>query len=168
MNIFQCWFGPLSFSLKFEDKCWGRLWLMVIFIISISILGWSPELQFKVWGRSDQWLLRYSALRILRSSSVGIHLHFEQLSILVLSSKLKFEIWGWSVQSLLRYKFELRSNQPVLRYSTFSILGSSSIGGHLHYEQLASLVLSSKLKFKIWGWLVQLLLRYKFLFGMPR
>ena len=132
------------------------------------MMVWSPKLQFKVWGRSDQWLLRYSNFRILRSSSIGIHLHYEQLSILVLSSKLKFKIWGWSVQSLLRYKFELRSHQQVLRYSIFNILRSSSIGGHLHYEQLSILVLSSKLKFKIWGWLVQSLLRYKFLFGMSR
>ena len=78
----QCWLGPLSFSLKFEDnwisgslnilhlKCWGRLRLVLIFIIPISILGWRPKLQFKVWGRSDQWLLRYSTFITLRSSSI--------------------------------------------------------------------------------------------------
>ena len=37
----------------------------------------SFELKFKIWGRSDQWLLRYSTFDILRSSSIEGHLHFK-------------------------------------------------------------------------------------------
>jgi hypothetical protein len=29
-----------------------------------AFLVWSPELKFKIWGRSDQWLLIYSAFNI--------------------------------------------------------------------------------------------------------
>ena len=35
------------------------------------ILDWPLKLQFKIWRRSDQWLLRYSTFNILRSSSIG-------------------------------------------------------------------------------------------------
>ena len=61
---------------------------------------------------------------ILRSSSIW-------------SSELKFKIWVWS------YKL-------WQRYSTFNILGSSSIGGCLHLKDFWNMVWWSYLKFKIW------------------
>ena len=77
------WFGPLSFSLKFEEDlisgCWDIQLLIFLRLSSIegclhfnqfTILVWSLKLKFKIWGRSDQWLLRYSTFNILRSSSV--------------------------------------------------------------------------------------------------
>ena len=93
MSNFQCWFGPLSLSLKFEDnwisgcwntlllKCWGRLPSIPFFILyysllTISILGWSPKLKLKIWKRSDQPVLRYFTFNILRSSSIGGHLQY--------------------------------------------------------------------------------------------
>ena len=42
-----------------------------------------------------------------------------------------------------------QSIQLLLRYSTFNILRSSSIGGCLHFKDLWNLVLSSSLKFRI-------------------
>ena len=69
---------------------------------------------------------------------------FGALLILVWSTELKFQI-------------SERSDQWLLRYSTFNILRSSSIGGRLC---IFILVWSSKLKFKIWGKSEQWLLRY--------
>ena len=72
------WFGPLNLSLKYESNLisgcwdiqllifWGRLPLDSVFHWRSSsfqvflILVWSSKLQFKIWGRSDQWLLRCS------------------------------------------------------------------------------------------------------------
>ena len=45
---------------------------------------------FKIWGRSDQWLLRYSTFNIFRSFSLGGHLHWEVIFIRRSSSIL----WG--------------------------------------------------------------------------
>ena len=92
-RIYKIWFGHLSLSLKFEydpiSCCWdiqllifwGHLQLEVIFISSISIFVWSPELKFKIWGGSDEWLLRYSTFNILRSSSIGGRLPLEVVFI---------------------------------------------------------------------------------------
>ena len=54
---------------------------------------WSSKLKFKVWVRSNKWLLRHSTSNILRSSSIGGRLHFKDLKILLghLSLRLKFE-----------------------------------------------------------------------------
>ena len=114
-------------------------------------------LWFDIWGRSDQWLLRYSTLNIF----IGGHLHFKRFDfglflwalifrgrlslkdifitfdlISVWTSELKFKIWG-------------RSDQCLLRYSTFDYLGSSSIGGCLHFKHF-------------WFWFVPLILNLKF------
>ena len=70
------------------------------------ILIWSPQLNFKIWERSDHWLLGYSTFNILRSSSIKGLLHFEQFSILIGYSKLTFKIWG-------------RSNQPLKFYMEY-------------------------------------------------
>jgi hypothetical protein len=46
-------------------KTWGLLQLEVIFISTIfSISVWSPKLKLKIWGRSVQWLLRYSTFNV--------------------------------------------------------------------------------------------------------
>ena len=44
--------------------------MKVFFILSLESFVWLPQLQLKIWVRSNQWLLRYSTLIILRSSSV--------------------------------------------------------------------------------------------------
>ena len=75
---------------------------------------------FKIWARSDQWLLRYSNFHILRSSSIRGHLHWNLLT-LVWSHELIFKIWEIS-------------NQLLMRYSNFHFLRSSSIRGHLHLK----------------------------------
>ena len=72
------WSPKLSLSLKFEEDpisgCWdipllifwGHLPFKVVFhwrsssFEAFFIWAWSPKLKFKIWGRSDQWLLRYS------------------------------------------------------------------------------------------------------------
>ena len=102
---FLFWFGPLSSGLKFEKDLasgywdiqfliiWGRLLLEVVFISSIFNLVWSPELKFQIWGRSDQWLLKYSTFNILRSSSIDGRLPFKHFWFWFgpLSLSLKFE-----------------------------------------------------------------------------
>jgi hypothetical protein len=113
-------FGPLSLVLKFEEDpmngCWdiqllifwGRLPLEVVFILSIYYFFlWSPKLKFKIRGGSDEWLLRYSTFNILRSSSIGGHLHFKHIIFLfgLLSLSLKFfddSMSGcWDIQLLI-------------------------------------------------------------------
>ena len=87
-KLFWLCFGPMSLYLKFEEDpisgCWdiqlfifwGHLPLEVIFHWRLSSLKpflslvWSHELMFKIWGRSNQWLLRYSNFHILRSYSI--------------------------------------------------------------------------------------------------
>ena len=86
-NLFWLWFGPMSLCLKFEEDpisglrysnfhFWGHLPLEFIFLWRSSSLKpyltlvWSHVLLFKIWGRSDQCLLRYSNFHILRSSSI--------------------------------------------------------------------------------------------------
>ena len=78
----------MSLCLKFEEDpisgCWdiqififwGHLPLEVVFhwrsssLKPFLTLVWSHELMFKIWGRSNQWLLRYSNFHIFRSSSI--------------------------------------------------------------------------------------------------
>ena len=117
----------------FKFHLWGHLPLEVIFkwrsssLKHFLTLVWYHELMFKICGRSDQWLLRYSNFHFLRSSSIRSHLplevifHWRSSSLksyltLVWSHELRFKIWG-------------RSDQWLLRYSNFHILRSSSIRG---------------------------------------
>ena len=100
-NFFLIW-SVVAEIINFRYFKVAFLWRLSS-LKSYWILVRSSELQFKIWGRSDQWLLRYSTFNILRSSS------FQAFSILVWSPELKFEIWG-------------RSDQWLLRYSTFNIL----------------------------------------------
>ena len=134
----------MSLCLKFEQDpisgCWdiqififwGHLPLEVVFhwrLFSLKpflTLVWSQELMFKSWGRSNQWLLRYSTFHILRLSSIGGRLPLKVAFIgpfltLVWSHKLMFKIWG-------------KSDQWLLRYSNFHILRSSSIRGRLPFK----------------------------------
>ena len=89
--VFHWWFGYLWLSFKFEydpivGSCDVPLFIIhnqyfeVVFVrsssmcghlhfICFSILVWSHKLKFKVWAISDQWLLRYSTINILRLSS---------------------------------------------------------------------------------------------------
>ena len=58
----------------------GSLRYSILIILMLSsyqaflILVWCHELTLKSWGRSHQWLLRYSILNILRSSCIRGHL----------------------------------------------------------------------------------------------
>ena len=86
---------------------WGHLLLEVVYISSIFDMVWSPELKFQIWGRSDQWLLRYSTFNILRSSSIGGHLCCKHIWFWFgpLSLSLKFEkdliSFCWDIQFLI-------------------------------------------------------------------
>ena len=46
----------------------------------------------------------------------------------------------------------LKFNKWLLRYSTLNSFRSSSIGGHLHFQQFSNLVRFPRFKFKSWGW----------------
>ena len=101
-NHFWFWVCPLSLSLKFKEDpisgCWdiqllifwGRLPLEVVFhwrsssFQAFFIFVWSPEFKFKIWGGSNEWLLRYSTFNILRSSSIGGRLPLEVVFISVI------------------------------------------------------------------------------------
>ena len=55
--------------------------------------------KFTIWGKSKQWLLRYSTFNNLRSSSIGGSLPLEVVCIsnifdFGLLSELKFKSWG--------------------------------------------------------------------------
>ena len=91
------------------------------------ILIWSPKLKIKIWGRSDQLLLRYLTFNIWgflpyvvisRLGPVCL-----SLFILIWSPKFKFKISG-------------RSDQWLVIYSTFNILRSSSNWGCLRFKNL--------------------------------
>ena len=80
----------LGFHLGFPMDLPNEIWFMVLWNTShwiflsvlwldvFFILVWSPQLKFKIWGRSDLWLLNNSTFNILRSSSIGGHLHLKQ------------------------------------------------------------------------------------------
>ena len=154
-------------SNNFGFVHWAQVWIPwdVVFhwrlssLKPISILVWSNELMFKIWGRSDQWLF------IWRSSLFECRLHWNLFWLWFgpMSLCLKFEefsgycdiqffiFWGhlpfevvfhsrsssskpfltlvWSHE--LIFKILGRSDQWLLRYSTFHILRSSSIRGRL-------------------------------------
>ena len=60
---------------------------------SILIVVWFPGHKFKIWGKSDQRLLRYSIFCNLRSSSIGglFHLKLFLFQFVPLSLSFKFE-----------------------------------------------------------------------------
>ena len=109
-------FCSLSLSLKFKENAisgcwdnqllifWGHLPLEVLFVSSIFDFG---LLKFKIRGRSDQWLLKYSTFNILRSSSIGRRLPFKHLWFWFspLSLSLKFDVYPisgcWDIQLLI-------------------------------------------------------------------
>ena len=170
--MFWFCFVPLHFSLKFvEDQIsgcwyihiwifWGRLKLEVVFINAFLILVWSPELKFKIWWSSDQWLLKYLTFYIWISFK---HFLFF-VGPLILSFKIEEEPTSgcWDIQFLIfwgrlplkvvfhwrltlcqeflifEHKFKIcgNSDQWLLRYSTFNILRSSSFWGRLHMKCL--------------------------------
>ena len=101
----------------------GHLLLKVIFIETFLTLVWSDELMFKIWGRFDQWLLRYSNFIFWSHLSIEVIFHW-------MSSSFKpFLTLVWSYE--LMFKILGRSDQWLLRYSNFHILRSSSIRGRL-------------------------------------
>ena len=83
-------------------------------------------LKFKIWRKSDQWLLRYSAFNIWSHLPLEVVFHLRLSSLqpflmLVWSPELKLKIWG-------------KSDQWLLRYLTFNIMRLSSIGGSLCFK----------------------------------
>ena len=56
-------------------------------------LVWSHELMFKIWGRSDQCLLRYSNFHILRSSSIRGRL---PLKVVFIQTFFDFGLVPWA------------------------------------------------------------------------
>ena len=81
------------------------------------------------------------------SDCTGGHIHFKHFCIMVWSLKLKF--------------LRGRSDQWLLKCSTFNILSSSSNGAHLHFKQIHFIsVLSPKLQLKVGGRSDQWLVRY--------
>ena len=115
----------------------------------------SRKLKFKIWGRSDLWLLRYSTFNIFDfDPSVYFEVVFHWMLSLLQPSfnfgfvlSVKFKIWG-------------RSARWLLWHSTFNPMRSSSFGCCLHFKKFSILVWSPKLKFKIWVRSDQWLLRY--------
>ena len=87
-NLFWLWFDLMSICVKFEEDSISGCWDIQIFIFWSHrplqvVLHWrlsslklfftrdcSPEPMFKIWGKFEQWLLRYSNFCILRSSSI--------------------------------------------------------------------------------------------------
>ena len=65
VEIFSFWYFEVVFHWRSSSL--RAFWIVV----------WSSELEFKIWRWSDQCLLRYSTINILRSSSVGGCLHFK-------------------------------------------------------------------------------------------
>ena len=128
------------------------------------ILVWYYDLQCKIWGKSDQLLLRYSTFNNLRSSFIGSYLHFKyfwfwfgplSLSLNVNENPIRgcwdiqlfifeffFYFWSSSLQALvilvqfLKLKFKIwgRSDHWLLRYSNFNSLRLSSDGGRFHFQ----------------------------------
>ena len=99
-NNFFCWRSPsfwviqkydlASLSFKFDYDQISRCWDIPLFIFwgrlhlkDLYIIVWSSKLKFKVWVGSHKWLLRYSTFNILRSSSMGCHLHLKYWSTLL-------------------------------------------------------------------------------------
>ena len=108
---------------------WGHLPLEVVFHWRLSSfkpifsLVWSHKLMFKIWGGSDQWLLRNLTFHILRSPSIRGRLPLKVIFIetffyIFWSHVLIFKIWG-------------SSDQWLLIYLNFHIFRSSYIWGRL-------------------------------------
>ena len=96
----------------------GHLLLKVVSILRVSkiwIHHLSLSCKFEYDPISGNWDIGLS--------STGGHLHLKHLQTLVWSPKANYKIWVWS-------------HQWLLRYSTFYILRSSSIWGHLHLKLL--------------------------------
>ena len=110
-NRIWLWYGPTSLCLKFEEDPISACWDIQIFIFSghvplevvfywrsssfkrILTLVWSHERMFKIWGRSDQWLLRYSNFHILRSSSIRGCL---PLKVVFIETLFDFDMVKWA------------------------------------------------------------------------
>ena len=131
----------------------GCLSLEVIFIWHLCTLGLIPtSLSFKFdYDPVIAETFYFSYFEVIfhfRSSSIGSHLHLTPLYPFVKSCKLKFQIW-------------VRSNQWVLRYSTFHILRWSSILGRLTLEVMFIWQLSTQ-------WLSPISLGFKFQLDLTR
>ena len=111
LRIFKILFGHLCLRLKFEYDptsgrwdipllifwgCWDHLHFKYLKI-------WWSKIKFNIWVWSNKWLLIYSTFNILRTTSIGGHLCFNNFQNLVWSYKHKFKIWEWSIKWLLIY-----------------------------------------------------------------
>ena len=110
-----------------------------------------------LWKRGLNCSIRYTPslfTGFIKSFSLGFNRKQAGLSRATLEISYEFS----SNFPLRTHKSQ--SIQWLLRYSTFNILRSSSIGGCLYLKDLLNMVWSYKLKFKIWVWSNKWLLRY--------
>ena len=87
------------FSLLRSSSIRSHLPLKFVFIETYFSLVWSHEHMFKIWGRSDQWLLRYSTFYILRSSSIR-----GRLPLKVVFIETFFSFWFGPMSSCLKFE----------------------------------------------------------------
>ena len=105
-NLFSLWFDLMSlwsdqwllrysffFYILSSSSIRGHLALKVVFIETFLTLVCSPELMFKIWGKFDQWLLRYSNFHILRSSSIRGRL---PLKVVFIKTFFDFGVVPWT------------------------------------------------------------------------
>ena len=104
---FWFWYGRGSMNLKYKEDPISGCWDVQLLLFWGRLPSSPPSinLKFKIWGR----------------------LHFKKFLTLVWSHMHKCKIWGIS-------------DQCLMRYSTFNILRSSSIGGRLHFKKYLSFV----------------------------
>ena len=94
--------GRLSYSsfiyIMMSNFKWDHLYCK-----KFSILGWSPNLKFQIWVRSNLRLLRYSCFNILRLSSFTAvkYTNWGHPFVCVWSPKVKFQFLERSDQWLL-------------------------------------------------------------------
>ena len=116
-TFFTFKFAP-PIQMHFKINIWvERFATYVTFCISRMIFSWA---YLKHWRKICSIVAEIFHFNILRLSFIVSCLHFK-LFYYGLVFKIKFKIWG-------------RSNQCLLRYSSFDILRSSSIGSHLSLE----------------------------------
>ena len=110
-SFFWLWYGLLGLCLRFEEDpisgCWdiqififwGHFSLEVFIIQTFLTLVWSPGPMFKIWGRSDWWLLRYSYFHFLRSFSIRSHL---PLKFVFIETLVEVGMVPWTYMKNLR------------------------------------------------------------------
>ena len=142
-----------------------------------SILVWSPTIKFQIWGRSDQWYLRYSTFRrplefILNYTNLQfwfgpIRLSFKyeedptsgywDIPLLIFWGRLplevvfiysNFQIWFGPLR--LNFKYEEHPTKRCWDIRLLICWGPLPMEG-LFISAIFNVGLVLELKFKIWG-----------------